>query len=352
MDPLEVVTDRMVSRELYAKGVANRVTRQLQDLEIALSGDLAAALARLSAKDEARLLAGNYTTERLKRMVALVSQFSIDWAKIVQSQVESGAIDLIEAEIEFERQYLAAFASDAGLAVTLDATISPRQIFTAAKRRPMQTRLMREVFPDMSRNVKRRVTDSLRVSYQAGDTIGQAMARLRSDPVIGINRRGAEGLVRTALAHYSHSAVKDSLIAMGVQQVQWVSTLDESTTPQCRTLDRQIFDLSNPRTPSAPIHFRCRSTIVPYLGDDMMEGQRASKGADGPKPVSAALDYEQWLRRQPKGFAREVLGATQYKIWSTGVPVTKFTDKYATRVFTAKELKMRYASLFREPLAA
>ena len=173
------------------------------------------------------------------------------------------------------------------------------------------------------------------------------MARLRSDSEIGVNRRGAEGLARTGLAHYSHNATIDALTAMGVQKIQWVSTLDSRTTTQCISLDRQVFDIDDRRRPTVPRHFRCRSATVPYLGDDLMnDGTRASKGADGGKQVSASLDYESWLRRQPKSFAREVLGATQYKIWATGVPVTKFTDKYATKVFSASELKARYSSLF------
>lgn len=351
MDAAEAVTDRMVSRELYAKGIATKVRNQLAALERALEADLAAALARLSAKDESRLLAGNYTTERLKRLIAQVQQFSIDWADIVQSQLEAGALDLIEAEIEFEQRFVAAYAGDSAINVALDAGITPRQVFTAAKRRPMETKVMKEVFPDMKANVKRRVVESLRASYQAGDTIGQAMSRMRSDSELGINRRGAEGLVRTGLAHYSSNATLDALKALGVEKVEWISTLDSRTTTICRSLDRRVFDINDAKMPLPPRHFRCRSAIVANF-EDLDDGKRAAKGPDGKgEQVPASLDYESWLRRQPKGFAKEILGATQYKIWSTGVPVSKFTDKYATREFTATELKARYASLFRDEVA-
>lgn len=346
MDAAEAVTDRMVSRELYAKGIATKVQNQLSALEAALVADLAAALARLSGKDEARLLAGNYTTDRLKRMIAQVQQFSIDWADIVQTQLETGAIDLIQAEIEFEQRFVAAYAGDAAITIALDANITPQQVFTAARRRPMETKVMKEVFPEMSRNVKRRVVESLRASYQAGDSVGQAMTRMRSDSELGINRRGAEGLVRTGLAHYASNATLDALKALGVEKVEWVSTLDSRTTAICRSLDRRVFDINDAKLPLPPRHFRCRSAIVAHF-EDLPDGRRAARDSEGNgTTVPASMNYEEWLRKQPKGFAREILGETQYKIWSTGVPVSKFTDKYATREFTATELRARYASLF------
>ena len=163
MDAAEAITDRLVRRELYRKGFANRISRQLASLEVALVDDLSKALARLSTRDEARLLAGNYTTDRLRRLISQVQDFSVSWAKIVRDQLEDGAIDLIEAEIEFERQFLATFAVESGIALSLDAVISPRQILNAAKRRPMETAVIKEVFPTMERNVRKRVVESLRI---------------------------------------------------------------------------------------------------------------------------------------------------------------------------------------------
>ena len=347
MDAAEAVTDRMVRRELYKKGVVNRITRQLSALELALTADLAKSLARLSERDETRLREGNYTTDRLKALIAQVQAFSVSWARIVQEQLEADAIDLIEAEVEFERQYLATFATDAGVALSLDAVITPRQIFTAARRRPMDTTVLKEAFPTMSRNVRNRVVESLRTSYQAGDSVGQAMTRLRSDQQLGINRRGAEGLVRTGLQHYAHHAARDSLQALGVNRYQWISTLDGRTTGICRSLDQTIWSFDNAQAPRVPRHFNCRSAIVAYLGEEL-EGTRASNGANGGEQVDAALSYEDWLRRQPDSFALQVLGRTQYEIWKTGVPVTRFTDRYATVVYSAAELRRRYSDVFAE----
>jgi len=351
MEPAEAITARAVNRELYIKGQVNRITRQLLDLEVALVDDLAKAMARLSAKDETRLQQGSYTTDRLKRLIDQVQQFSIDWAAIVRNQVDSGGLDLIEAEIEFEHRYLATFATDATVGLSLDATISPRQIFTAAKARPFGTRVLKEAYPEMARNVRRRVVDSLRISYQAGESIGQASARLRSDRQLGINRNGAEAMARTVLAHYANSAANDSLQLLGVDKFIWVSTLDSRTTDICKSLDGQVFRFDNPRAPRVPRHVRCRSSIAAYLGEEI-DGERTSNGAEGKVLVPAGMNYEQWLRKQPKSFAREILGPTRYKIWNSGEPVTKFTDRYATRAFTSTELKQQYSNLFPEAQAA
>ena len=35
--------------------------------------------------------------------------------------------------------------------------------------------------------------------------------------------------------------------------------------------------------------------------------------------VSAAMDYETWLRSKPEAFQREVLGPGRYDLWKNGV---------------------------------
>lgn len=344
MDAAEAVTDRMVRRELYKKAQANRITKQLTDLEIALTGDLSAALARLSAKDESRLIEGSYTTDRLKWLIALVQGFSEDWTRLVKKQLESGAIDLIELEIEFERNFLATFAADSSIALSLDAVITPRAIFTAAKRRPMTTTVIKEAYPWMTRNVKRRVTDSLRISYQAGDTIGQAVRRLRSDSQLGINRRGAAGLVRTGLAHFANQTTLESLKALGSKRVRYLAVLDGRTSEICMSRSGREYDIDDPRLPSIPAHIGCRSTWI--FADIPIEGTQSSKGASGGKQVPAEYTYEMWLRKQPDGFARDVLGETRYRIWKSGKPVTAFTDKRASVAYSAAQLRQKYADIF------
>ena len=347
MEASEAITDRAVSRELFIKGQVNRITKQLTDLELALVEDLAKALARLSTKDETRLLEGNYTTTRLKALIAQVRQFSEDWANIVRKQLNEGGLDLIEAELEFERMFLAAQAETAGVSFALGEVITPRQVFTAAKRRPFATKVLKEAFPTMKRNVKAQIVDSLRISYQAGETIGQATTRLRSNEHLAKNKRGAAGLARTVLNGYSSSATMDSLRALNVPYVQFLATLDSRTTLSCVNLDKKVWAIGSSRIRQPPIHFNCRSALVgTFDKEGFSDGQRASRGEEGGKPVSAALSYEDWFARRSKTFQREFLGPTRYKIWQKTGDLGKFTDKYSTRVYSVTELKQRYSSYF------
>jgi len=345
MDAAEAVTGRQVARQLYEKGVANRISKQLLDLEVALVDDLAKALARLSALDETRLVQGNYTTERLRRLIAQVQDFSVSWARIVREQTDAAGLDLVAAEIEFERQFLATFATDSAVTLSLDAVINPRTVFAAARRRPMDIKVIKEVFPLMQANVKRRVVDSLRTSYQAGDSIGQATSRLRSDKQLGIHRRAAEGLTRTALNHYSSQATKDALQELGVTMYTYVSTLDSRTTVQCMSLSGRVFSFSNSRAPIPPVHFACRSSITPYWGEEF-DGVQTSNGASGKELVPASLDYSDWLRRQPKSFQRDILSKDQYTLFAAGQDIDKFTDQYSSIVYTSEQLRQRYRLFF------
>lgn len=69
-----------------------------------------------------------------------------------------------------------------------------------------------------------------------------------------------------------------------VQSVEWVSTLDSKTTPQCRTFDKRRFKLTE--GPRPPIHISCRSTVVAVTRFSALfakDATRASFGEDGPQ---------------------------------------------------------------------
>lgn len=85
-----------------------------------------------------------------------------------------------------------------------------------------------------------------------------------------------------------------------------------------------------------PAHINCRSTLIPVLrpwsevsddvtaavrakspksqADEKLKGIQASMGG----PVSADLNYEEWLRTQPLAMQLEVLGPAKHKLWTDG----------------------------------
>src|SRR5690606_7566723 len=85
------------------------------------------------------------------------------------------------------------------------------------------------------------------------------------DGILQITKRNAEAVARTAVNH-TVTASKDELFRANADilaGLRYTATLDGRTTPQCRALDGKVFPLD--KGPRPPLHFGCRSTMIPVL---------------------------------------------------------------------------------------
>jgi SPP1 gp7 family putative phage head morphogenesis protein len=173
-----------------------------------------------------------------------------------------------------------------------------------------------------------RVEGTIRTGYAQGKTTQQIVQAIRgtkaanyADGVLGgLTRREGAAIVRTAIQQVSNAAQQSVYESNSdiVEGYEWVSTLDSRTTSQCRSLDGRIFPLG--KGPIPPLHIACRSTTIPKLkGIDLRDGtSRASKGADGGKPVDAQLTYYDWLKTQPVWFQEDALGKDRAQLFRKG----------------------------------
>jgi SPP1 gp7 family putative phage head morphogenesis protein len=154
------------------------------------------------------------------------------------------------------------------------------------------------------------------------DEIAQAIRGTRaaeySDGVVARIGRNANMVVRTVVQHVSQTAMTATWAnnADVIDKVRCVATLDGNTTPECRSLDGQEFDLGS--APQFPLHIGCRTVTVPVAKDEyafLDEGATRS-ALDG--PVSASDTYYDWLSDQPVAFQDDVLGATRGQLFRNG----------------------------------
>lgn len=133
-----------------------------------------------------------------------------------------------------------------------------------------------------------------------------------------------------------------------VEGWRWVSTLDSRTTKLCQAMDQVIqpFDA----TLKPPAHYRCRSTLVPVIKPQYaldVEFKRPAVGADGIQQVSAKTSYQDWLKRQPASFQKDVLGTTRAKLFKDGkLTLDQFIDDEGNTL-TLKELKQKEPEAFK-----
>ena len=115
-------------------------------------------------------------------------------------------------------------------------------------------------------------------------------------------------LVRTSVNQVANAAANNVYEANLdiTKKYKYVATLDSRTSPICRALDGQEFEYG--KGPQPPQHFGCRSTIVPIVDDDILPPSKVAKRASADGPVSAELNYGQWLLKQGNSEQQKVLG--------------------------------------------
>lgn len=112
-------------------------------------------------------------------------------------------------------------------------------------------------------------------------------------------------LVMTEQAFISSAAQKDAFNDLDVEEFEIVATLDSHTSEICRKMDGQHFLMKDFElaVTAPPFHVWCRSTTVPYFGDEWgRSGERAARGIEGKTYyVPADMTYSEWKKAMVDG---------------------------------------------------
>jgi len=116
-----------------------------------------------------------------------------------------------------------------------------------------------------------------------------------------VGYKNAQRLIRTESNHVLNNGVLKSYADDGIDQYEYVATLDLRTSSICQSLDGKIFDVEKARSGVnyPPLHPNCRSTTVAYFDDDdRADYERLAKGEDGKYyKVPADMNYNQWYNK-------------------------------------------------------
>jgi len=339
--------DEAISHSLfvsrYSTGVAKRMVKILNQSDAELSIRLMVALDDLSPN--------SFTVRRLEGLLDSVRQIN-------QTAIQATFTSLGEE--------LQSFADhEAGYHLSLFDTILPApvkhrfplaaitadQVYAAAMAQPFQGRLLSEWASNLESDRMTRIINTVRTGYLTGQSTEKIAKDVRGtatnnfqDGAIQVSRANATSITKTAINHLAATARTQFAEHNSdiVDCKQWLSTLDNKTTPTCIIRDRLKYSLENkPIGHKVPylqgpgrIHFCCRSTETLVtkswreLGidaDEMDAGTRASM--DGQVPANTT--YSDWLSQQSLYRQVQVLGDTRARLLQNGgmkVP-DFFTDK-------------------------
>lgn len=203
--------------------------------------------------------------------------------------------------------------------------------------RPFQGRLLSEWMTGIESNRAAAVRDAVRSGVVEGRTTSEIVktvmgsrAERYADGALQKSRRDVETVVRSAISHTAETASDAAYEANSdiISHVEWLSTLDNHTSSDCRIRDRLPYTLGTykpigHRIPwlAGPgrIHFCCRSSKVPVLKSAKALGfndgaTRASMDGQVPESVT----YAEWLSKQSAARQDEVLGPERGKLMREG----------------------------------
>lgn len=148
-----------------------------------------------------------------------------------------------------------------------------------------KTKLIGEVHNELSKNLLTGADPQ-----KAIDSLAKKM---------GTSKSNAGRLVMTEQAYFSSAAQKDCFNDLDVEEYEVVATLDSHTSDICRSLDGEVFKMSDykPGVTAPPFHVYCRSTTAPHFKDNFDAGERAARGADGKTYyVPDDVTYSEWKK--------------------------------------------------------
>jgi len=118
---------------------------------------------------------------------------------------------------------------------------------------------------NISEDIKRKMKNSLADGYLEGESIEELSRRVRV--IWEVDRHRATRLARTVTNEVYNTGHLEAYSFSGVvKKVEYVAALDERTSEICRRMHGSVWEISDPSILKPPLHFNCRSRLVPYFG--------------------------------------------------------------------------------------
>lgn len=161
---------------------------------------------------------------------------------------------------------------------------------------PVQGSPMKEWWQEQSRVTARAFRTQMRIGLTRQEGVADLMQRVRgtrtpsgdyTGGLMPATARGAEALVRTTVNQVANAAAIDAYSSDPAvsEEFEFVATLDDRTTEECQAADGQVFRYDDPGALIPPLHWNCRSGILPVI-------KYAELGLT--QPTEQRMTYKEW----------------------------------------------------------
>lgn len=137
--------------------------------------------------------------------------------------------------------------------------------------------------------------DILTQGLVRGDPL-QKMARELSHRM-DVSLSNAARLITTESAYFASKGEYDCMKELGVEEYEFVATLDRRTSDICRSMDGKVIPMKDfkPGVTAPPLHCYCRSCTVPHVEDVAIKMKRAARDQKTGKTILIDdMPYSDW----------------------------------------------------------
>lgn len=320
----------------YATGLTNKLVELLRSDDKALIAAIRSFFDNATDKDIAALLKQNTSNIRVKTLLDAINQASSNQQSIIIGVVTSELAQLATGELVF-------------IAKSLNKSASALPAVSQIIKQPILGSKLEESWTVMGINnalrIKQAVINAAQDSLDPVAMVRGTRQQNFRDGVLFARNSGINTAIQTHTLGVTSNARAAAYERFNIDRVQWIATLDGRTTPICRARDGETFPLA--KAPKPPAHWRCRSILAPYLGEDTERPfvadtqpvKKIPKTERKDKIGQTTDDYETWFSKQPKSFQLEVLGKGRYELYKTGkVDLKQMVNEYTGKPLTLTEL--------------
>lgn len=271
--------------------------------------------------------AGKWSPEYIRYLEKLAGAKYVSRLEMLEADVRY-QIELIEQNKYIDVtnlmsiNYLAAFyersytiAHGAEIAVRFNA-VSKAGVEKAVKTKWSQYNYSQTIWNDRDRLV-RTLSTIIPQSFSRGLSSNQLGDMIAKE--MDASRNRGRTLARTEVNYVCNQADLDAYKVVGIEEYEYLATLDLRTSEICRSLDGTVHKVSHAKVGVnfPPMHPNCRSTTVPKFSDQDIE-ERVARDEDGQTiRVPRKMTQEEYINTYVPEEDREQLLAFRKKFFKT-----------------------------------
>lgn len=187
-------------------------------------------------------------------------------------------------------------------------------------------------------NYQKELPDKLMDSILRGSLMGyhpSKISRMMHAKFQDVSKKDIHRLVTTEFGHVNEEATAQGYEESGIDEYQYMATLESHTCMVCAHLDGQIFKLSDRKDGInyPTIHPYCRCTTVPYIADLPEVGERWMRDPEtGEGKLTNNMSFKKWnslygnSTKSSKTLKLVGIDPHDKSKWPTGVRVAETLD--------------------------